>query len=226
MSSKIYSIPDFKEPEKKSSWEHKGEPKVDLSADHVSVMERQKKELRDSMAAPGALRLPPLLEAHRLRYGIPDGVFRVAPGFDRIFVYPIDPFDGKPTYGNTTILKADSSVKRDLQEGARGVLISAGLTAMDRLMSHGYEPGHVVMTNKNVPFARVVQEFSDFRAYVLVMRDGDLAGSETLEQEFAEGKKKVVDTGGDEGYCHQIAELVDGEWVVRKKKSVFVQDTW
>src|SRR5688572_32585004 len=97
MSGRIYSIPDIKEPEKKSSWEHKGEPKIDLQAELVSPLERRKKELRDSMAPPGALGLPPLLEAQRLKYGIPNGVFKTQAVFDRIFVYPIDPFDGKPT---------------------------------------------------------------------------------------------------------------------------------
>lgn len=218
MSSKIYSIPDLKEPEKKSSWEHKGEPKIELRDDEGLKLERQKKELRESMSAPGALGLCPLLEAQRLKYGIPDGVFKTQAAFDRIFVYPIDPFDGKPTYGTSNlILKAEISIKKDLQDGARGVLVSAGLTAADRLMSHGIELGHVVMTNKNVPFARVVQEFTDFRVYVLVMRDGDLAGSETLMEELRK-KEKVVEDVGTDAYCHQF--------MGKKKQSVWVADNW
>lgn len=217
MSGRIYSIPDFKEPEKSSSWEHKGEPKIDLSVELVTAMERRKNELRESMSPPGALGLPPLLEEMRIKYGIPDGVFKTQAVFDRIFVYPIDPFDGKPTVGKTTILKPDEAVKKDLQDGARGVLISAGLIAADRLMSHGIELGHVVMTNKNVPFARMVQEFSDFKAYVLVMRDGDLAGSETLAQELKSKTKQIEDVGED-SYCHQFAG--------KKKQSLYVQDTW
>jgi hypothetical protein len=62
--------------------------------------------------------------------------------------------------------------------------------------------------------------------FYLVMRDGDLAGSETLAEEIAAGVKRIADVGGHDGYNHQIERLVDGEWTTTKKQSTFIADAW
>jgi hypothetical protein len=146
--------------------------------------------------------------------------------FDRIFVFPLDPFDQDEKIPGTSLFRPQLTKQKDLQEGYRGVLISAGLTAMDRLMSHGYELGDIVMTNKNVPFARRVEQLEGFDMFVLVMRDGDLAGNETLQADILAGRRRVVDEGVGR-YEHQIASVdPDGQLVVEKKQSTYVQDCW
>lgn len=226
MSSRpIYSFP---EPEKASAWkaEDRGEPRVDLRDHELDKAIHRTKLIRERMSPPGALGLSPKLEAAREQHGIPDGFFRTCAGFDRIFVFPLDPFDQNEKIPGTSLYRPQLTKLKDLQEGYRGVLISAGLTAADRLMSHGYELGDVVMTNKNVPFARRVEQLEGFDMFVLVMREADLAGNETLEADIRAGRRKVVDVGGSDGYCHQIAELVDGQWTARKKQSVYINDNW
>lgn len=227
-ADKVTSWP-FKEPEKTTAWKDRDDERgrFELVDHELEKAKRRTALIKEHMSPPGALRLPALLEAQRLKYGITDGYFRVQAAFDRIFVFPIDAEDDEKAEKTTGgIIKPRVTKLRDLQEGNRGVLISAGLTAADRLMSHGYEIGHIVITNKNVPFARRCEQISEEVLHYLVMREADLAGSETLMEEIRAGKKRIVDVGGDDGYNHQIAELVDGEWVVRKKKSVYVQDTW
>jgi hypothetical protein len=222
----IYSFP---EPEKTSAWkpEERGEPRIELRDTELDAAVKRTRLIKERMSPPGALRLPEKLEAARLKHGIPDGFFRVAAGFDRIFVFPIDPFDADEKMPNSPIYRPDVTKQKDLQEGYRGVLISAGLTAMDRLMSHGYELGDIVMTNKNVPFARRMELIEGKPMFVLVMRDGDLAGNETLQADILAGKRRVVDVGGEDTYSHQIANE-DGErrWVASKKQSVYIQDCW
>jgi len=228
----IYSFP---EPEKTTQWkpEDRGEappsmPPLFRDSEKEAAIKRTKL-IREKMSPPGALHLPAKLEAARQKHGIPDGFFRVAAGFDRIFVFPIDPFDADEKMPNSRIYRPELTQKKDLQEGYRGVLISAGLTAMDRLMSHGYELGDIVMTNKNVPFARRMELLEGEPMFVLVMRDGDLAGNETLQQDILAGRRRVVDVGGGEGYSHQFAEPspeTPGEWIIRKKQSVYINDTW
>lgn len=222
----------FKEPEKSSAWNDNDAPKEAPGARFMvdtegEKLERAKKAIREAMSPPGALRLHPQLEAHRQKFGIPDGVFRALAGMDRILVYPIDPFDDDDHIPGSALFKPKLTKLKDLQEGYRAVLISAGLTAMDRLMSHGYELGDIVLTNKNVPFARRCQQIPDVGdIYVLVMRDGDLAGNETLQQRIDEGTVRVTDVGGEDGYNHQIERLVDGQWTTRKKRSTYVADAW
>lgn len=221
----IYSFP---EPEKTSAWkpEERGEPRIDLRDTELDAAIKRTKLIKERMSPPGALHLPEKLEAARLKHGIPDGFFRVAAGFDRIFVFPIDPFDADEKMPHSAIYRPELTKQKDLQEGYRGVLISAGLTAMDRLMSHGYELGDVVMTNKNVPFARRMELIEGKPMFVLVMRDGDLAGNETLQADILAGKRRVVDAG-DGKYEHQIGTVLDDGTVgVSKKQSVYVQDCW
>lgn len=228
MTAPIYSFP---EPEKKTAWADKDR----VAAEHGLFRDTERdaaikrtKLIRERMSPPGALHLPEKLEAARQKHGIPDGFFRVAAGFDRIFVFPIDPFDADEKLPNSMLYRPELTQQKDLQEGYRGVLISAGLTAMDRLMSHGYELGDIVMTNKNVPFARRMDLIEGKPMFVLVMRDGDLAGNETLQAGILAGKRRVVDLGGDDKYEHQLAafdEENDG-WDVTKKQSVYIQDSW
>jgi hypothetical protein len=219
----------FKEPDKKSSWEDSPKPQFDPHRD----TEREKAEKRTvmikaRMSPPGALRLPELLEAQRLKYGITDAFFSSQASFDRIYVFPVDQFDDIDQLSPGSLIHRPNLTKlKDMQEGHRGVLISAGLTAADRLMSHGIEPGHIVSTNKNVPFARRCDVLADGTPmFYLVMRDGDLAGSETLAAEIVSGTKRISDVGGEDGYCHQVEHLVDGRWTTLKKMSVFIQDLW
>jgi hypothetical protein len=228
MTAPIYSFP---EPEKTSAWapEDRKEARIEMRDTELDAAIKRTKLIKERMSPEGALHLPDKLEAARLKHGIPDGFFRVAAGFDRIFVFPIDPFDADEKLPGSFLYRAELTKQKDLQEGYRGVLISAGLTAMDRLMSHGYELGDIVMTNKNVPFARRMELIEGKPMFVLVMRDGDLAGNETLQADILAGKRRVVDVGGGDGYTHQLAEPspeTPSEWMIRKKQSVYINDTW
>lgn len=214
----IYSFPA--EPEKKSSW--KDEPPKDIPVALIDRdLEAAKKRtvlIKQRMSPEGALGLPPLLEAQRFKYGIPDGAFKSQASFDRIYVWPLDLHEGEATVGGTSIIRPNVTKLRDMQEGHRGVLISAGLIALDNLLSHGIGLGHIVSTNKNVPFARRCENLEGDWLFYLVMRDGDLAGSETLAEELRAGKKRLVDEGGESSYCHQI----EG----RTKRKLAIEDNW
>lgn len=224
---KVTSWP-FKEPEKKSSWDEEAKPKFELRDTELDQAVKRTAMIKARMSPPGALRLPELLEEQRLRWGITDGFFKSQASFDRIYVFPLDQFDEDESFApGSPILRPQLKKLKDLQEGHRGVLLSAGLTAADRLMSHGIELGHIVSTNKNVPFARRCDRLSDGTdLFYLVMREADLAGSETLAEQLRAGTKRIVDIGGDGEYQHQVASNDNGVWDVSKKKSVYVNDVW
>ena len=228
MSSRpIYSFPEFKEPEKTSSWSEEQRPgwkPVDYT---LEAAKKRTEILKQNMSPPGELGLHWLLDQQRLKYGIPDQAFRNQACFDRIYVFPLDVVDGDAAQKTTGgIIKPSTTKMRDKQEGHRGVLISAGLTAADRLSSHGIGLGHIVMTNKNVPYAHKVLELPEEWVFYLVMRDADLAGSETLMENIRAGKQRIIDIGCDHQFEHQIASRDGDEWDVSKKQSVYVNDTW
>ncbi len=226
MTKTIYSFPEPREIEKTTTW---GAPIAAQFVDNeLEEAKRRTALIKERMSPPGALGLPPLLEEHRLKYGIPDGAFASQALFDRIHVFPIDFAEGEAIEKTTGgIYKPNVTKLKDKQQGNRGVLISAGLTAMDRLMSHGVELGDVVVTNKNVPFARVCEDISNFILYYLVMREADLASDETLAQRIRTGKQRIMDLG-IEGYEHQVSDIGEDQIIdnIRKKKSVYINDTW
>lgn len=215
----------FKEPEKTSAWkeEPRLEPVKDIpvrQVDHeLEAAKARTAELKTMMAPPGALGLPPLLEQMRLKWGIPDGAFEARAIFDRIHIFPIDYEGDKETYGNSMIHRPSSAKTRDIQRGHRGVLISMGLEAMDHCISHGVELGHIVRTIRNAPHVQEVARLvNGGPMYILVMRDGDLTGSETLEQQVRNGEKQIVNDGGD----HSLNFNIEGY----KKKRALVADEW
>lgn len=227
---KVTSWP-FKEPEKSSSWDNEpAKPRFELRDTELDQAQKRTALIKARMSPPGALRLPELLEAQRLRWGITDGFFKSQASFDRIYVFPLDQFDEDEKFApGSPILRAKLTKMKDLQEGHRGVLLSAGLTAADRLMSHGIELGHIVNTNKNVPFARRCDRLADGTdLFYLVMREGDLAGSETLATELQAGKKRIIEIALDDGYQHQIAVMGEDGIIedIKKKKSVYINDSW
>lgn len=229
MNRPIYSFP---EPEKTTAWADKdrpAEPKIELVDNELEAAKRRTALIKERMSPPGALKLPPLLEAHRIKYGIPDGAFASQAVFDRIHVFPIDAGEGEQVEKTSGGIYKPNTVKlKDKQEGNRGVLISAGLTAMDRLMSHGIELGDIVVTNKNVPFARRCEELSNFTMFYLVMREADLASDESLMERIRAGKQRIEELGGEGGYEHQVVCVGEDGIIddIRKKKSVYVNDTW
>lgn len=175
--------------------------------------------IKKLMGAPGTLGLPPLLEAARLKWGIPDAAFEAEALFDRIHIFPIDVVGIVSSDGEKTeIYRPEAAIKRDLQNGHRGVLISMGLEAADHCVSHGTELGHLVRTIRNAPHAQEFARIGGEPMYYLVMRDGDLTSNETLRKNLRSGATRIVDEGGEFSYCFQI----EG----RKKKVALIQDNW
>lgn len=227
MSKAIYSFPDFKEPEKTTRWTDRdaaNDNAAPAMRDHEAIKrEKRTRLIKERMSPPEVLKLTARLERMRQRYLIPDGAFKSQATFDRIYVYPIDPFDDAEKIPGSFLFRANLTRMKDMQEGHRGVLISAGLTAMDRLASHGYELGDIVTTNKNVPFARRCEVIEEEQLFYLVMRDGDLAGNESLMERIRAGERIIADAGDEFTYEHQLADA-DGHF--KKKQSAYVNDTW
>lgn len=219
---KVTSWP-FKEPEKTSAWkEDKAAPAVkDVPVRMVNyegeAAIKRTAEIKAQMSPPGALGLPELLEAQRLKWGIPDGAFACRAVFDRIHIFPID-FQDENEKTSGGIYVPESTKQRSTQNAHRGILISMGLEAADKCVSHGVELGHVIRTIRNAPHAQECARLSSGSLFYLVMRAGDLTGDETQEEDLRAGKTRIVDEGGDHSYCY--------EFEGRKKRGVFINDNW
>lgn len=171
--------------------------------------------LKKRMSKKGALGLPKLLDERRLEYGLPDAMFQTATLFDRIYVYQIANSD-RETYGDTSIIMPKTVQSRIEAETPRGILVSAGATALDHLRSNGVDLGHIVRFIKNAPWKMDVDTIEGHVFSVLVMRDGDLTGSEDLQAALKAGKCKLevreIGTNGKTEVKHVYVDKSGQVW--------------
>lgn len=126
----------------------------------------------------GELNLPPLLDQRRLEWGIIDAAFSRQAAFDRIHIWQI-PEQKTETFGaESKIVMPDQSRDRLKNEAPRGILISAGLKALDALRSNGIDLGHIVNFIQAAPWRLFVDYVAGHRIPVLVMNAGDITSSE------------------------------------------------
>lgn len=177
--------------------------------------------IKERMSPAGALGLPALLDERRLRYGIPDEAFQEEALFDRIYVWQIEPRheQGKKTFGDTSIIKPESQQKRALKESSRAVLLSAGLKALSELNSNGVRIGHIVNLIRMSPWHKLIGNYMGLDIHLLVLRSGDLVGSEDIVDLKKAGKVIVEVVNGG----HQ---LTDEDGQVWAPKDTFVDDSY
>lgn len=166
-------------------------------------------EMRSHMSPRGALGLPELVDKRRLEYGIPDGAFESQPLYERIFVYQIDRVTGD-TFENSKLVRPDITKARDREEAPLGVLISAGLGALDIMASHGLQLGDVVNFLKLTPLRIQCDTVDGQPRYVLVLKVGDLAAGKDLRTKLRSGelqvKQHVTHESGQAVYTHCLAD--------------------
>lgn len=144
------------------------------------------------IAPPTALGLPALLEKRRLEYGIVDNAFEQEALFDRIYVWQI-PRSGGETFEGTSIIRPPTSRQSDEDSCPRGIVVSAGLKALDNLRSNGVDLGHIVNFVRLAPWRMPIGNVNGVEIPpLLVLRDGDLISSEDLATMRRKGLVKTL----------------------------------
>ena len=102
------------------------------------------------------------------------------PVYDRIYVYPLGDKDSDERYDGTSIIKAQRV--QDKYTASRGVIVKAGIGALEQMWSHGVELGHIVLVARLSPWERKY-EAAGAEHSVLVLRSSEIVASEDLEQD-------------------------------------------
>lgn len=157
--------------------------------DHQKKLDDLKVEFRKAQARKGHFKIPPLLEQRRIEANIPDGFFEFQMAFDRILIFQLSQDQGE-TYGDTLIIKPEAVAAVQHREAPKGVLVGAGLRALDNLKSNGIDVGHVITFINNAPWHMRLGNIKGHDYYGLVMRDGDITGSEDLATNLQEGNER------------------------------------
>lgn len=180
-----------------------GKSEQDLEIEQLAEQQRKmfivaesiEKQLRESLKPAGYFNIPELLDKRRLEYLIPNGAFESYPAFDKIYIWQLSTVEGNTYAKGGKIVMPDQIIAAKRNTAPRGILISAGLKAMDALYSSGFEIGHIVRFKKMAPFIQPVDMIEGHELTVMVLRDGDVVSSEDLASSIHSRKTKIVNIG-------------------------------
>lgn len=142
------------------------------------------------------LGLPPLLESRRLSHAMPDECFAHQAMFDRILLWQIASIENERVGKDSLIIAPETTQKREKEGNPRGVIVSAGLGAMDVIRSNGMDLGHIVGFVYLAPFKRPVVNIEGHWFSLIVLSVGDILDSEDTRAAIASGR---IETRYDQG---------------------------
>lgn len=167
--------------------------------------------MREHISPAGALGLPELLDHRRLEYGIPDECFGAQASFGYVLVHQISQVESE-TYGDTSIIMPDTVKDREQKEAPRGIIVSAGLQAMDQLRSNGVDLGHIVMFSRNIPYRARMAIIDARHHHLIVLQAGDVFASEDLARQRILGKAGAsISTDPDTQFDYHYYSDADGK---------------
>jgi hypothetical protein len=157
------------------------------------------------LSASGTFLISDALDAKRLKYGIVDNAFKRKATFDKIFVYQIaEDEDSGDTYAGTSIYKPEWVKKRSLQEAPRAILVDAGLSAMDSLLSNGIRLGDTISFVRLAPYRIIVDWINGQEIPLMVLHSGDICGDEDLEERLRSGEVRYEPIENKDGSCSYV----------------------
>lgn len=155
------------------------------------------------MPPAGALRLSAHLDQRRLDWYIPYTAFRTQPVYDRIYVHQISAKKKRDKYTDDGLIwvPPDQQKGRE-QEASRGIIVGAGLGALDRMASHGIEVGDIIQFTRLSPFRQWYDHIEGQDMFLLALHGGDPISCEDLRVKLWDGRLKVVQVEDESGVTH------------------------
>lgn len=206
---------------------HKGkftaEALENASPEFVKRLASEREARLAHMSPPEVLKLPPLLEQRRQEEGITDGAFSVQCMGDNVIVYQISRAKSE-TFEGTAILMAESTRKREAEQTPQGIIVGAGLSALDTLRMNGIDLGHVVTFCRVAPWRIETDPVEGKWDEVLLFQVGDIVGSVDLADSLREGRMRV--RFDPEAYEHVYEDENGDVWHPRRSPSPEPDRSW
>lgn len=191
-------------------------PQVDsgiLEARDRSIAERRSEIMRTRMAPKGELKLPRLLDERRLEYGITDRAFDWQASFDRVYVWQIPMQKGDKFEENSLIHMPESVQQREKAKAPQGIIINAGLTALDQLRSHGIDLGHKVLFCHAAPYHIRYDTVLGLEQHLIVLLAGDIIGSEDLAKNLKNREVRYLARRTETSVEHTFIDETGKPWL-------------
>lgn len=155
-------------------------------------VEELNEALKKHISPAGALGLPPLLDERRLKYGIPDEVFVATCMYEFIHIYQIDLIENETAGADSLIIRTEATRDRNIKEAHRGVIVGAGLSALDIGISNGWALGHIVNFIQLAPYRQRMVTIRGKDWHVLCLRAGDIRSSEDTQALLRSGAIRLA----------------------------------
>lgn len=183
-------------------------------------LEKESGERRKVMAKPGALGLPQLLEQRRLEYGITDGAFAMQPFNDNVLVAQLYR-NADECFEGTRIIMTAQAREREREQTPQGIIVAAGLCALDSLRMNGIDLGHIVGFMRMAPWRIETDMIGGKYDEVLVLRVADILGSVDLADMLRKGDMSTV---FDQDQYEHHYEDADGNLWKPQQSPAFIPD--
>jgi hypothetical protein len=178
------------------------------------AVKKQGLALLARMSPEGMLGLPKLLDSRRMQYGIPDGAFAQKALFDRVLVFQI-PDRTSSTYEQGGLIEMPDNVKAaNLYRAPVGIIVSAGLNALDALVSNGCQVGDKVQFVKNAPYFVRVDTIGGKDFNLVVLTAGELIGNFDLQDRLKRREMFEVQNPLEPGRAEHVFKKEDGSFLL------------
>ena len=159
-----------------------------------------------------------LLEKRVKEFSIPEWPGQAV--YDRIIVYklPEEKADRETFQKGGVIVKPEHVRSAERASSPRGIIVSAGLGAMDIMRGHGIDLGHVVWLARFAAWRHVVERTEKGDIEFWFMRVGDIVNSEDLLASLQKKKVKIELRDGK----HQLT--IDDDLIPRFEPPAFSDD--
>lgn len=144
-------------------------------------LNRQNEAQKQNMSGSLELRLPRRLEQRRIEFNLPDQLFYYTASYDWVLLYQIPPITAQQNKTASGLLfKPEATQDLERSTASRGIIISAGLTALDVLSDHGFELGNIVRFIRLSPYRQEIAPIGDRDFELLCVKPGDICSNEDL----------------------------------------------
>jgi hypothetical protein len=191
---------------------------VGLQGDGMRLVDRDKeiaarreRLIRSKMSLPGMLGLERTLEEARQTYGIPDSAFDQQAVFKSVYVLQVAMQEGE-TYKDSQIILAESTRDRELRKAPIGVIVSAGLEALDVMRSHGIDLGHKITFVHSAPYFIRFDNIGGVDQHLVVLDVRNIRSSYNLAADLKARRQNIKQVSDDDGLIRHV--LVNEDRVV------------
>lgn len=190
-------------------------PQGQLVSDIVNREERAAKLKAEAMEHISPIgsppcRMPRLLNERRERYLIIDEMFQYPAMYDRILVHQVSRHAGE-TKGGGKIIMPDATRDREKDSANLGIIVSAGLRALDELESNGSGVGHLIAFVQWSVYRIPIATIGGKDWWLLVLKAGDIVADCDLQRLRNEQEVRVVPRKLEDGSRQHVHVDSKGE---------------